>query len=412
MKYYLWGYDSRYLSHDQYVRYKMSEREPELKKEFEMSMLDGKSHQYFPSLEDWLPYRLVPDDTPKNLATKMLGDFCGIRIVSSRVREHLGDILERYGVLYPITLMNFEDENREFFVYACSNILDCTDKERSVFAPTGSILQRFLDHSKLVHEPEIFVNDRILYVSEVFKERVAKVKPKLTGFELREEGIHINDHDYKPWRSTPTVVKRQPKPIRLASVEDFQSYEREKAEGLGNYIIGQVQNAVDLNQGTELEQVLFECLKAHTNEQELARIIACHTCLSKFDEEFKLALEAAIKLAKKDKEIKALYCEYYYDGSDASIANIFLCDQTENDAVDWASSFTEVLGNIPIAEYFNYLKDDKELSNLGEKYAQHYIAVGMLNIILKHYRNLNPKYPLGFGNHDWDLFPILTKVKC
>lgn len=412
MKYYNWLFDNRYLSLRRFVDLAMAKADsslmPEYKSYFGTICCEFARNNSYPTLEEWVPFRMMPSGTKKQLETKILPDFYAHEIISSRVVEHLGDILQQYGVLYPFELINAPDEERTFYFYHCTNQIDCLNKQRSVFdvSPDGivtSIDQCFLDHSMLTHKPEIFcLENNDVYVSETFKERVASIKPKLSGLELREEGIKMFDFDYKPWRSTATVVKKQPQKAavqKLATAKSFQSNES-NSEQLTDFLLEQIQIATETEQLDKLSKTVQSRLKQLADETAYQNILGCKRKLTRFDKDFIKALKEAIKRSAKDKTVKALYFEYHFDGGVNNTANFFLCQSYDQDYTEWASFFSEIIGDIPIYEYFNY-DPDFLLSEVVNCYAEFLIVLKMLSIALKHYKKEQVKYPLSVASHDW-----------
>jgi uncharacterized protein DUF1629 len=120
-----------------------------------------------------------------------LGDFPATtgfcHLVSEAARGKLGGLLEKYGLLLPIKILD-DDVNEEFYLYKCTNVVDCLDSEKS------NIKYSIFDSNDIatIREPK-FIEERIepkslfvvpenegghIYVTEEFKQEVKELRLK------------------------------------------------------------------------------------------------------------------------------------------------------------------------------------------------------------------------------------------
>ncbi len=152
-----------------------------------------------PSLENWKPIRYRPyREAGKNTT---VADFDSLPvIVSSRVIETLGDFFHKHGDFYPLIVEDYNDDDRQFFMYQCRTIIDCLDETRSEGEYYGSNTERmtlvhtaFFMHEKIPDNTDIFsipygTHKRDIFVSERVRDALKTIQPPLTGFELVAEG--------------------------------------------------------------------------------------------------------------------------------------------------------------------------------------------------------------------------------
>lgn len=139
--------------------------------------LDGK-------LRKPAPFSDFPDTTQR------------ANIVSAWAVAALGEWLEVAGGLYPVQIQGFDEA---FFFFHCTHVVDCLDRERSVFSPNGRIIKQpaFVE-DRFPAVPIFMVPGHtfpvpMIFVLEPLKERVASAG--LAGLELKREYFDPN-----PWR--------------------------------------------------------------------------------------------------------------------------------------------------------------------------------------------------------------------
>lgn len=408
MKYYRLETMGQYCGFTSVLEHDFVEQNPQYKEEYQYTFEYGDNGK-FPPLADWVPIRLRP--YTEGSAKRGPADFNSFEIFSSRVKDSLGHILDNYGEFYPTIVENLDDE-REFYYYACNHFIDCLDYDQSEYKEDtngliSTVRKPVFNHEKISEDTYVFVlpnqtSRGTLYVSELFKEAVQKIEPKLTGLELWEEGIGRFDYDYKPWRSNKVAPKKkssQEKTKKLAPAKLIQS-KASNSEQLFNYLIEQTQIAADNKQLDKLSKSVMSCLKESASETDYKQVLACKRKLRQFDKDFLTALNTVKEKISGSKAIKALYFEYYFDGAEDNSGNFFLCNADESESSDWASDFSDVIGDIPIYQYFAYYSDSDWECSI-RFYADFLIAINMISIALKYYKQEKITLPLTFSSHDW-----------
>lgn len=138
-------------------------------------------------------------------------------------------------------------------------------------------------------------------------------------------------------------------------------------------------------------------LKQVASSEQYQRTLSSVADTSAFASDIKRLLTQGTKLAKTDDTIKAFYYEYYYDGSDASTGNLFLCTRFDQDPdSDWASEFDVVLEGMCIAPYFDF-DPDWQMPNQTRTVACDYVHSVLLSTTLTQ----QPlPLPFAFASHD------------
>ena len=175
---------------------------------------NGTGHPW-PDLATWVPLRGIEycgegEDGKPLRPSAPLADVTGIGgwlAVSQQFVNVLGDVLGRYGTLYPVDL-DHRGHVYRYYCYACTNIVDCLDSVNSKGMRYREHPDRFrvLDHPIFLDEKigdnEIFVlpcmEKGAVYVTERFKERIASAK--LTGVQLYME--RFNRSKDTRWQSS------------------------------------------------------------------------------------------------------------------------------------------------------------------------------------------------------------------
>ncbi len=145
-----------------------------------------------------------------------------------------------------------------------------------------------------------------------------------------------------------------------------------------------------------------ELLKSQATEDEYQKVMMAITDTHTFADDIRCLLIAGYAKAKDNPNIKALYYEYYYDGSDYSTGNLFLCtrfDETGTDQGDWASCFDELINGMVITPYFAF-DDDFKMSNSVRHIAMWHNHATLLDAALQVLKDLQLSMSFGFASHD------------
>ncbi|TDR46478.1 hypothetical protein DFR29_1039 [Tahibacter aquaticus] len=132
------------------------------------------------------------------------------------------------------------------------------------------------------------------------------------------------------------------------------------------------------------------------------------TCLGgtrAFEAGLQAALELAIERAIHRSDIAALYCEYFFDGSEASSADVFLCQSFTRTDDDWASQFrqSDVISGPSIHALLNY-DPERGLDPVANVIASVYAHAVLLRCFCR-VMNVSRQtgLPIGFAQRD---FPV------
>ena len=163
---------------------------------------EGPHERPWPDLETWVPLRGFEycgegeDGRPLRKSSPLADITClgGWIAVSSRFVEELGEILRKFGRLYPIDL-NHRGAIHRYYCYACTNVVDCLDPVNSKGMRDRDNPNRF----RLLSKPAFF-EDRIganeifvvpylqkghIFVTDAFLKRLQATR--LTGVELYKD---------------------------------------------------------------------------------------------------------------------------------------------------------------------------------------------------------------------------------
>lgn len=141
-------------------------------------------------------------------------------------------------------------------------------------------------------------------------------------------------------------------------------------------------------------------LKQVASFEQYQRTLSAVADTSAFVSDIKRLLTQGTNLAKTDDSIKAFYYEYYYDGSNASTGNLFLCTRFDQDPdSDWASEFDVVLEGMCITPYFDF-DPDWQMSNQTRTVACDYVHSVLLSTTLSQLPPHALSLPFAFASHD------------
>jgi len=225
----------------------------------------------------------------------------------------------------------------------------------------------------------------------------------LTGFCFKgDEGdaFYINKH-LKPKQINTQGTEKTSLPKQkdwLRKVEELANQKDWHALDELNHQI--MQNFLDAKNIEPMMSFYEESLKSLVNEEEYQKIKP--TDMSRFNQELADAFEQAHKKSKSDKNIKSIYCEYFYDGGDSCELNLFLCEKLADEDESWASEFGEdgFIEGPSVNDFLNYDPDfsfEPTLEVVAKQYVQAHFIRSCLNIIEE--KNIND-WPVGFAEHD------------
>ena len=118
---------------------------------------------------------------------------------------------------------------------------------------------------------------------------------------------------------------------------------------------------------------------------------------------------AVLEMLKKAKlklndngSYKAIYLEYFFDGGDASTANLYLCSDFDEKDDDWASSFAKegFIEGIAVNSFLDFDPNFK-LNEVEEFIANQYADARLLAATIDAWNESKlSNYPFGFAKHD------------
>lgn len=112
-----------------------------------------------------------------------------------------------------------------------------------------------------------------------------------------------------------------------------------------------------------------------------------------------VALDKAVAMAALNAEIRGLYCEYFYDGGDASTIDLFPCTRFDRKDDFWASEFDEVIEGSLVQEYFRYDPDldlPPPIDLIADDYLQAKLFAALGRLVCERVKGI----PFGFAQHD------------
>ena len=155
-----------------------------------------------------------------------------------------------------------------------------------------------------------------------------------------------------------------------------------------------------------LEATLRGCLEAACGHEQLDDIDDCFAALPQFEHELSGAIGRAVVHAAGRADLKALYCEYFYDGGDSCSANLFLCSAYTPGDDDWASQFAhaDMIEGPNVQHLLDYDPDcdfEPTADCIANAYARGMLLGAFGRAVARH-----PQLalPVGFSEHD---FPIV-----
>ena len=155
-----------------------------------------------------------------------------------------------------------------------------------------------------------------------------------------------------------------------------------------------------------LETALRHCLEAVCGHEQLDDVDDCLAGLPQFERALGETVGRAIAHAAGRADLKALYCEYFFDGGDTSSADVFLCHAYTRGDDDWASHFADadVLAGPNVQHLLDYDPDgDFEPTEdcIANAYARGMLLGAFGRAVAAH---APLALPVGFSEHD---FPIV-----
>jgi hypothetical protein len=132
--------------------------------------------------------------------------------------------------------------------------------------------------------------------------------------------------------------------------------------------------------------------------------------LASFEARIREVILQGLEKANSRGDVQALYLEYFYDGGDASDANLFLCVQYSPDNDEWGAEFDgeNVIEGPSVLEYLNYDPDFK-LEPPLDTICLEYVDGILLASCAKLWLSLEKQdYPFAFARHDEPMIRIGT----
>lgn len=174
------------------------------------------------------------------------------------------------------------------------------------------------------------------------------------------------------------------------------------------YFLETTQSFIDDKKLVQLGEFFNQLLHNVLTTDHAEKVISHVKNIKSFRDGFQSAYQEALEVASQDSKIKALYFECFYDGGDSSAGNIFLCTSYTDCSISWTSEFIQVIGNIPIDEYYSF-DVDFDFSNQERIVASFYVAVRLLLACFEVQNTINNTlYPVAFADHDWGDFVLLS----
>lgn len=155
-----------------------------------------------------------------------------------------------------------------------------------------------------------------------------------------------------------------------------------------------------------LERTLRGCLEAVCGHEQVDDVDDCLAALPQFEHDLAATIGRAIAHASGRTDLKALYCEYFFDGGDGSSADVFLCRAYTPGDDDWASQFAgaDMFAGPNVQHLLDYDPDgdfEPTADCIANAYARG-VLLGAFGRALAAHPQL--ALPAGFAEHD---FPIV-----
>jgi len=149
-----------------------------------------------------------------------------------------------------------------------------------------------------------------------------------------------------------------------------------------------------------LEHFHDEALRLAASQQQYDNVRVKE--LADFEATMCNILREGLDRAALKKEIRALYFEYFYDGSEGCDGNLFLCDEYTEQDDGWAAEFdpSDVIAGPGVSRYLSY---DREFtfSTTLQCIARYYVDAMFLAAAVRAWKNVGtPGVPFGFSEHD------------
>lgn len=155
-----------------------------------------------------------------------------------------------------------------------------------------------------------------------------------------------------------------------------------------------------------LESFYQSAIESILNEKWLAKVRISDIST------FELGISDVFSTAKVylNKNIKGIYLEYFFDGQDECSADVFMCNEYDDNDDDWATIWEEN-GFIEGPLLINYLgyDNDCELESLEKILAWEYADAMLLAAVMRSWRKSDIScIPFAFSGHDGGYMIRLT----
>lgn len=245
------------------------------------------------------------------------------------------------------------------------------------------------------------------YVTQKFIDTVEK--NSLTGFCFQGaegDAFYVNKH-LKPKQLNTQETEKTSFPKQkdwLRKVEDLANQKDWHAIDDLNHQV--MQNLLDTNNTEAMMSFYEEALKSLVSNEQYQKIKPAD--MTRFYQKLDDAFEKAVKKAKSNKNIKSIYCEYFYDGGDSCELNLYLCEKSPDEDESWASEFGEdgFVKGPTVNDFLNYDPDfsfEPALEVVAKQYVQSHFIRSCLSIIVE---KKIKDWPIGFAEHDGLIFMI------
>lgn len=203
---------------------------------------------------------------------------------------------------------------------------------------------------------------------------------------------------HQPKQNTQQInisSEQQGRQLMQEFVNAYQAQDWDKTDQIVTRITRQYLQQQD-SQGLVLFWQNF--LKQQSSHLEYEYVLGLVKNTDDFRQDVRQLLQQGIKKHQQNSAIKAFYYEYFYDGSDESTGNLFLCLDFNKDDGEWASNFEDLVNGGLIRQYFaDY---DKFSSDISESIAKNYTHAVLQDIFMQEVRNNPLPIPVGFADHE------------
>ncbi|MEQ4619173.1 MAG: hypothetical protein ABN482_14190 [Corticimicrobacter sp.] len=191
--------------------------------------------------------------------------------------------------------------------------------------------------------------------------------------------------------------------MSLVTVEALVQYaqEQDRIAALG-VLHTLCQQSVNTRSLDELAGLLRAPLEQWCPGQEIEALDRCLAGLPEYEAALAVAYAEAMARAAGRSDIKGVYCEYFFDGSEGCAADLFLCRAFSREDDDWAANFAheDVIGGPDVDGLLGF---DPDLvwalapAFVADAYAHVLLLRGFVRAVAVGPSSL---LPVGFAQHD------------